>query len=391
MDDIIFPAELDCLRFPVGAKTYAVSVTYGGTELVSGKLTGTDAQGGIVLPGLARLLSSAAAEPLLQGREPSLTPAAAKLTVTPAPGITPDDWEAQWTEDTWPKKADGTPYTFAEYPAEYLVLPFTMRTGVKADGADGWAVNRFLTTGTQKRIPCTPAEECLHAYYTGEVQPIQAKATARMVWESGGNVVRKSVPVSGEKVSIGTGWSLWRFAFSPLALCSLASVPSEVRGTPPEYIKLTYGKRAFTYRIDDGAANAAAPRPLRYLNPFFCEDTFWFYGAGEGEVKPDYTSAYVEGVYRNILPACTPATTVKTGGFTQDDAPLVREFALAPLITDPATGEELALTEASLKPSGDASALMTANFTLRHSLPGVHSGVTAAGRVFTDIFDTTYS
>lgn len=169
-----------------------------------------------------------------------------------------------------------------------------------------------------------------------------------------------------------------RLLVAPQDGCSLVSYIASV------------GRRSQTYEIHRTGTDLCSATGLRFRNIFGMDDTFYFFGKVEQEVKPTYSSLSIQGSTRNYRIETQPTWKAYTGPMNDAERLLFSDLEQALKVWRMDDGTPLTLTECDYKPSNLLTEAPSGSLTWREASEGITFKPAIPVRTFDSTFDTTF-
>lgn len=328
-----FPHEVDVLAFS-SSQDFRVRLTLEDEELLDVTLT-PDASGAAALYGLASLINDS-----IEGSMPVLT-------------ISIDGQQA----------------------AETPVLPCRERLSGTAQDLQG-KIFLTLSSGHTKRIPMDGNETL--AWTVDGITP-EVSIFATWVGDDIPSIYTSEQTISGtDDGDIATADVSPRLLKAPQDGCTLVRYIASV------------GRRRQTYEIHRTGTDLCPVTGLRFRNIFNQDDTFYFFGKMEQEVKPTYSSLSVQGHTRNYRIETQPTWKAYTGPMNDAERFLFCDLAQALQVWRMDNGTQLTLTECDYKPSNMLTESPSGSLTWREAAEGCTFKPATPVRTFDKTFDKTF-
>lgn len=200
-----------------------------------------------------------------------------------------------------------------------------------------------LTTSLYKRIPLDAEEQLMWLEMDDETGSENIKVRATWFRQTDYAVERTS-----EYLTIGGTQEDFAYADVSPSKLTAPIVPDDWRLV--EYVVRVNGREQY-YRIAmDGLSNQGVTR-LQFSGNFGETETFYFFGALEKEMKPDYSAAIINGRQQNYLVEAQPTWTAGTGPMGRAEMLLFEDLCTATDVKDLGTGRAVTITEVSYKPT----------------------------------------
>lgn len=330
---IVFPHEVDTLRFSA-SEDFRVRLVLEGEELLDVTLT-PDASSTASLYDLASLINDA-----IEGSMPVLV-------------ISLDGKEV----------------------AETSVLPCREKVNGAAQDLQG-RIFLTLSSGRTKRIPMDGNESLA---WTVDGTTPEVSIEALWVGDAIPTIYTSSQTVKGtDDGDIATADVSPRLLKAPQDGCTL------VRYT------VSAGRRSQTYAVIQPDTDLHPATALRFRNVFNQNDTFYFFGKVEQEVKPAYSSISVQGITRNYRIETQPTWKAHTGPMGDAEESLFADLVQARHVWRMDDGTELTLTDCEFKPTNGSSDLLSGTLTWREAAEGCTFRPAVPVRTFDKTFDPTF-
>ena len=330
---MVFPHEVDTLRFSSG-EDFRVQLVLEGEELLDATLS-PDASSTAALYGLASLINDAT-----EGSMPVLT-----ISI------------------------DG------QQVAETSVLPCRERLNGTARDLQA-KIFLTLSSGHTKRVPMDGNESLA---WTMDGTTPEVSIEALWVDDDIPTIHTSSQTISGtDDGDIATADVSPRLLKAPQDNCSLVSYTARV------------GRRRQAYLIHRADTDLHPVTALRFRNIFNRDDTFYFFGKVEQEVKPTYSSINVQGIIRNYRIETQPTWKAYTGPMNDAEQCLFRDLVQALQAWRMDDGTPLTLTECDYKPSNLLTEAPSGSLSWREASEGITFKPAIPVRTFDSTFDTTF-
>lgn len=330
---VVFPHELDTLSFSA-EEDFRVRLVLEGEELLDVTLT-PDASSTAQLYDLASLINDA-----IGGSLPVLT-----------------------------ISLDG------EDVAETAVLPCRERVNGRAQDLQG-KIFLTLSSGHTKRVPMdgneslawtvegTNPEVSIDALWVGDAIPTIYTSCQTVKATDDGDIATADVSP--------------RLLKAPQDGCTLVRYTASV------------GRRSQTYAVIQPDTDLHPVTALRFRNVFNRDDTFYFFGKVEQEVKPTYSSISVQGITRNYRIETQPTWKAHTGPMGDAEKYLFLDLVQARHAWRMDNGTELTLTDCEFKPTNGHTDLLSGTLTWREAAEGCTFRPAVPVRTFDKTFDATF-
>lgn len=330
---VVFPHEVDVLRFS-SKEDFSVRLVLEGEELLDVTLT-PDVSSGAALYGLADLINDA-----IEGSMPVLV-----------------------------ISLDGTKVS------ETSVLPCRTRLSGKAEDQQK-KIFLTLSSGHTKLVPMggnetlawtvdgiTP-EVCIEAVWVGDDIPSIYTSSQTIKGTDDGDIATADVSP--------------RLLKAPQDGCTLLRYIASV------------GRRSQTYEIHRTGTDLCPVTGLRFRNIFNRDDTFYFFGKVEEELKPTYASLSTQGRTFNYRIETQPTWKAHTGPMNDAGRLLFCDLVQALNVWRMDNGTQLALTDCEFKPTNGYSDLLSGTLTWREATEGCTFHPAIPIRTFDKTFDRTF-
>lgn len=330
---IVFPHEVDTLRFSA-SEDFRVRLVLEGEELLDVTLT-PDAHSDATLYGLASLIGDA-----IEGSMPVLA-------------ISLDGKEV----------------------AETSVLPCREKVNGTAQDLQG-RIFLTLSSGRTKRIPMDGNESLA---WTVDGTTPEVSIEALWVGDAIPTIYTSSQTVKGtDDGDIATADVSPRRLKAPKDGCTLVRYTASV------------GRRSQPYAVIQPDTDLHPVTALRFRNVFNRDDTFYFFGKVEQEVKPTYSSISVQGITLNYRIETQPTWKAHTGPMGDAEECLFADLVQARHVWRMDDGTELTLTDCEFKPTNGSSDLLSGTLTWREAAEGCTFRPAVPVRTFDKTFDPTF-
>ena len=330
---MIFPHEGDTLRFSA-SEDFRVRLVLEGEELLDVTLT-PDAHSAAALYGLASLIDDA-----IEGSLPVLA-----------------------------ISLDGTEV------AETSVLPCREKVNGTAQDLQG-RIFLTLSSGRTKRVPMD-GNESLAWTVDGTTPEVSIEA----LWV--GDAI-STIHTSSQTVKATDDGDIATADVSPRLLKAPQDGCTLVRYT------VSAGRRRQTYAVIQPDTDIHPVTALRFRNVFNRDDTFYFFGKVEQEVKPTYSSISVQGRTRNYRIETQPTWKAHTGPMGDAEECLFADLVQARQVWRMDDGTELTLTDCEFKPTNGHADLLSGTLTWREAADGCTFRPAVPVRTFDKTFDHTF-
>ena len=233
-----------------------------------------------------------------------------------------------------------------------------------------------LSSGHTKRVPMDGSETLAWI-----VEGTDPKVSIEAIWM--GNdipaIYTSSQTISGtDDGDIATADVSPRLLKAPQDNCSLVSYTARV------------GRRRQAYLIYRADTDLHPVTALRFRNIFNRDDTFYFFGKVEQEVKPTYSSISVQGSTRNYRIETQPTWKAYTGPMDDAERLLFSDLEQALKVWRMDDGTPLTLTECDYKSSNLLTEAPSESLTWREASEGITFKPAIPVRTFDSTFDTTF-
>lgn len=330
---MVFPHEVDVLRFS-SKEDFRVQLVLEGEELLDATLT-PGASSGAALYGLADLINDSI--------EGSMTVLVISL--------------------------DGTEV------AETSVLPCRTRLSEKAEDIKE-KIFLTLSSGLTKCVPMDASETL--SWTVDEISP-EISIFATWVGDALPTIYTSSQTIKGtDDGDIATADVSPRLLKAPRDGCTLVRYIASV------------GRRNQTYEIHRTGTDLCPVTGLRFRNVFNQDDTFYFFGKVEQEVKPTYSSLSTQGRTSNYRIETQPTWKAYTGPMNDAGRWLFCDLVQTLKVWRMEDGTELTLTDCDCKPSNILTDSPSGSLTWREAAEGCTFEPVVAVRTFDGTFDETF-
>lgn len=150
------------------------------------------------------------------------------------------------------------------------------------------------------------------------------------------------------------------------------------------------GRRSQTYEIHRTGTDLCPVTGLRFRNIFNRDDTFYFFGKVEEEVKPTYSSLSIRGTTSNYRIDTQPTWKAYTGPMNDAGRLLFCDLVQALKVWRMDDGTQLTLTECDYKPSNMLTESPSGTLTWREASEGCTFEPAIPVRTFDGTFDETF-
>lgn len=339
--DLVFPWEIDRLTFK-STTDVGVKLVLGGSTLLEAALTPTE-HGTAMLYGLARLITDN----------------------LPTPYTDPQTLEVE---------INGT-------VAATTTVHYNRHLG--SVRAEDFAPRSFLTpaSGATKTTTASSTEHL--AWIAGTAETGEETLSVEAVWYA--PLTMEVRPVEQTVKASGAG-DIDTADVSP----SVLTPPDDLTEWRLAAYTVSLNRRTISYTLATDGTAAAPATEVRFINAYGQEDTFLFLGQTEEEIKPTYSAATVDGLYRNYRIEAQPTVAVATGALSPAGERLFADLLTSPSIVRTADNAGLALTDSSFKPSNAWNASPSGTATFRETATGMRLDPVTAADTFDSSFDSTY-
>lgn len=266
--------------------------------------------------------------------------------------------------------------------ATALLIPCRLRLN---DPAIEVARSNFLTFASSlfKRIPAD-AQEALTwwAIDAEETEPSKVKIEALWIRQTDQEVKETKQQLDGEDI----GYNYYTANVSPSQLA-----PPD---TADEWQLVKYNVnvngRQMNYRLALDGLNNSDVTGIKFTNAFGVKESFYFFGSVEKEVKPEYSSAIINGKTVNYWIENKPTWTAQTGPLGKCEELLFNDLCTSKEISLLKNNTPLVITECSFKPTNGWADTNTASLTWQEQTDGETYNVVTPLRTFDNTYDKTY-